>query len=347
MKYRNLGNTNESVSVICLGTMTWGEQNTEKEAHEQLDFAFEKGVNFIDTAEMYPVPPQKDTYSLTEQYIGRWNKLKEQRDKIFLATKIAGPMSGGYIRGGNNFKRGQIIEACENSLKRLNVEMIDLYQLHWPERVANYFGQLGIEQLPDPSEEEYTPFLERLEALQELQKQGKIRYFGLSNETPWGVMKYLEVAKQNGLLLPQSIQNPYSLLNRSFEVGNAEVSLREKIGLLAYSPLGFGVLTGKYLNGQKPAKARITLYERFSRYTSVEGIKATERYCQLAQKFGLSPAQMALAFVNQRSFVTSNIIGATSLEQLAENIESIHIELSPELMSEINNIHKEISNPSP
>lgn len=345
MKYRKLGNTDQDVSVICLGSMTWGEQNTEKEAHEQLDYALERGVNFIDTAEMYPVPPKPNTYTLTEQYIGRWDKLKTKRDQIFLATKVAGPMSAGYIRGGNNFKKEQIFEACESSLKRLGVETIDLYQLHWPERTTNYFGQLGIEDLN--KDEKFTPFLERLEALQHLKDQGKIKYFGLSNETPWGVMKYLELARKHGLIEPQSIQNPYNLLNRSFEVGNAEVALRENVGLLAYSPLGFGVLTGKYLNGQRPAKARITLYQRFSRYTSEQGVKATERYCKLAKDHGLSPAHMALSFVNERSFVTSNIIGATSLEQLKENIDSIDLELSAELLQQIDDIHAVISNPSP
>ncbi len=345
MKYRKLGNTSEELSVICLGTMTWGEQNSQVEAHEQLNYALERGINFIDTAEMYPVPPKADTYTLTESYIGRWDKLKTHRDKIFLATKIAGPMAAGYIRGGNNFKKEQIIEACEQSLKRLGVETIDLYQLHWPERTTNYFGQLGIEDIK--SDEEFTPILERLEALQQLKDQGKIRYFGLSNETPWGVMKYLELARKHGMIEPQSIQNPYNLLNRSFEVGNAEVSLREGVGLLAYSPLGFGVLSGKYLNGQRPPKARITLYERFSRYTSPEGVRATERYCKLAREHGLSPAQMALAFVNNRSFVTSNIIGATTMDQLKENIGSIELELSNELLEEINEIHKVISNPSP
>lgn len=345
MKFRKLGKTKEEVSVICLGTMTWGEQNTETEAHEQLDYAFERGINFIDTAEMYPVPPKADTYTLTEQYIGRWDKLKTHRDKIFLATKIAGPMGAGYIRGGNNFKKEQIFEACDQSLKRLGVETIDLYQLHWPERTTNYFGQLGIEDLP--TEEDFTPILERLEALQELKNQGKIKYYGLSNETPWGVMKYIEVARREGLMEPQSIQNPYSLLNRSFEVGNAEVSLREKVGLLAYSPLGFGVLSGKYLNGKRPPKARITLYERFSRYTSPEGVHATELYCKLAKDHGLSPAQMALAFVNDRSFVTSNIIGATTMDQLKENIDSIEIELSSEIKEEINKLHRMMSNPCP
>lgn len=346
MKYRKLGTTNEDVSVICLGTMTWGVQNSEKEAHEQLDYAFEQGVNFIDTAEMYPVPPTADTYTLTEQYIGRWEKLKTHRDKVFLATKIAGPGLGDYIRGGNNdFSKKHIVEACEASLKRLNVDTIDLYQLHWPERTTNYFGQLGFEGLSE--DEKFTPFLERLQTLGQLQKEGKIRHIGLSNETPWGFMKYLEIAEREGLPRVQSVQNPYSLLNRSYEVGNAEVSLREKAGLLAYSPLGFGVLTGKYRGGKRPEKARLTLWDRFSRYTNPQGTDATEKYCQLAEKHGLTPTQMALAFVNSRSFVTANIIGATTMEQLKENIASIEIELSPEVREEINKIHQMIPNPCP
>lgn len=346
MKYRKLGTTNEDVSVICLGTMTWGEQNSEKEAHEQLDYAFERGVNFIDTAEMYPVPPLAETYTKTEQYIGRWSKLKTDRDKIFMATKIAGPGLGDYIRGGGqNFSRRHLEEACDASLKRLNIDTIDLYQLHWPERTCNFFGQLGLENLP--TEEQFTPFLERLQVLGELQKAGKIRHIGLSNETPWGVMKYLEIAEREGLPRVQSIQNPYSLLNRVFEVGNAEVSLREKVGLLAYSPLGFGVLTGKYRGGKKPAGARLTLWDRFSRYNNSQATEATEKYCQLAESLRMSPTHLALAFVNQRSFVTSNIIGATTMEQLKENIDSIDVELSDEVLEQVNEIHALIPNPSP
>lgn len=345
MKFRKLGNSDIDVSVICLGTMTWGEQNTKEEAHEQLDYALERGVNFIDTAEMYPVPPMAETYADTERIIGQWDKLKSDRDKIVLATKIAGPMGAGYIREGNDLSAKQIEEACNDSLKRLGVETIDLYQIHWPERTTNYFGKLGVQELP--SEESFTPFLERLQALDKLIKAGKIKHWGLSNETPWGVMKYIQLADAEGIARPVSIQNPYNLLNRSFEVGNSEVSLREKVGLLAYSPLGFGVLTGKYLNGQKPAGARLTLWDRFSRYTSPEGIIATEKYVSLAKKHNLSPTQLALAFVNQRSFVTSNIIGATKMEQLKENIDSIDLELSPEIFEEIDNIHQVISNPSP
>lgn len=346
MEFRKLGNTTLDVSLICLGTMTWGEQNTEKEAHEQLDYAFERGVNFIDTAEMYPVPPQAETYTRTEEYIGRWAKLKTHRDKIIMATKIAGPGLGEYIRGGGqNFSRRHLEEACDASLKRLNIDTIDLYQLHWPERTTNYFGQLGVEGLP--SEEQFTPFLERLQVLGELQKKGKIKHIGVSNETPWGVMKYLEIAKREGLPKIESIQNPYSLLNRTFEVGNAEVSLREKVGLLAYSPLGFGILTGKYRNGQKPKGARLTLWDRFSRYSNPQALKATEMYCELAEEVGTTPAKLALAFVNQRSFVTSNIIGATNLDQLKENIDSIDVKLNEEILGRINEIHQLIPNPSP
>jgi len=348
MKFKNFGDTNELVSLICLGTMTWGEQNTENEAHEQLDYAFERGVNFIDTAEMYPVPPKADTYTKTEEYIGRWSKLKTDRDKIFLATKIAGPGMGDYIRGGrNNFSRKHIEQAIDASLKRLNVETIDLMQLHWPERSTNFFGQLGLESLELEKEENVTPFAERLTVLGEAVKAGKIKHIGISNETPWGVMKYLEVAKRDNLPRVQSIQNPYSLLNRTFEIGNAEVTMREKVSLLAYSPLGFGVLTGKYRDNSRPQNARLTLYDRFTRYTNPLAIEATERYCKLAESVGLSPTHMALAFVNQRPFMTSNIIGATTREQLKENIDSVDIELTKETMEEITKIHSQIPNPSP
>lgn len=346
MKYNKLGSTGEDVSRICLGTMTWGEQNTEKEAHEQLDYALEHGVNFIDTAEMYPVPPKAETYTKTEEFIGKWGKLKTERDKIFLATKIAGPGLGDYIRGGaNDLSNRHLVEACNASLKRLGVETIDLYQLHWPERTANFFGQLGLSDIPN--DEKFTPFAERLETLGKLQKEGKIRHIGISNETPWGVMNYIKLADKEGLPRIQSIQNPYSLLNRTFEVGLAEVSLRERVSLLAYSPLGFGVLTGKYRNGKKPANARITLYERFSRYTNPRAVEATEKYCQLAEELGMSPTHLSLAFVNQRPFVVSNIIGATTMEQLKENIASMEVTLDQTAMEKIEEIHALIPNPSP
>lgn len=346
MKFNKLGTTDIDVSVICLGTMTWGVQNTEAQAHEQLDFALDHGVNFIDTAEMYPVPPTQETYTKTEQIIGRWDKLQSQRDKIILATKIAGPSEAmAYIRHGKNrLDRENIIQACEDSLKRLNVDYIDLYQLHWPNRVTNYFGNLGFEYNKN---EDFIPLDESLRALEELHKAGKIKHIGLSNETPWGFMKFLEIAKNENLPRVASVQNPYSLLNRTYEIGMAEISVRERAGLLAYSPLGFGVLSGKYLDGKKPENARLTLFDRFVRYSSTKAIKATEKYCQLAKDHGLSPAQMSLAFVNQREFVTSNIIGATTMEQLKENIESVHVELSPELLNGIQAIHDEITNPCP
>ncbi|OIQ20551.1 MAG: aldo/keto reductase [Bacteriovorax sp. MedPE-SWde] len=346
MKFRKLGNTDLDVSVICLGTMTWGVQNTEAQAHEQLDFALDSGVNFFDTAEMYPVPPTADTYTKTEQYIGRWDKLKTDRDKIILATKVAGPSEFmSYIRHGKNRLDSQNIkQACEDSLKRLQVDYIDLYQIHWPNRQTNFFGNLGFEYNEN---EDFLPIEETLRALEELKKEGKIRNIGLSNETPWGLMKYLELAKSEGLSQVVSVQNPYSLLNRTYEIGMSEISIREKVGLLAYSPLGFGVLSGKYLDGKKPENARLTLFDRFVRYSTPKAQRATELYCNTAKDFGLSPVQMALAFVNSREFLTSNIIGATTMEQLKENISSIDISLSAENLKAIEDIHQEITNPCP
>lgn len=346
MLYRKLGNTNIDVSVICLGTMTWGEQNTLAQAHEQLDYSLERGVNFIDTAEMYPVPPKEDTYTRTEQIIGSWQKLKTDREKIILATKIAGPADWlSYIRNGNNrLDKKNIKAACEASLKRLNTDYIDLYQLHWPNRNTNYFGSLGFQYNEN---EDFIPLSETLLALEELQKEGKIKHIGLSNETPWGVMKYLQEAEKNGLPRIQSIQNPYNFLNRTYEIGLAEISIREKVGLLAYSPLAFGVLSGKYLNGQKPANSRLTLFDRFTRYTTPKAEQAVEKYVQIANDLGITPAQLALAFVNGRDFVTSNIIGATTMEQLKENIDSINIELSNETIAKIEKVHQIITNPCP
>jgi aryl-alcohol dehydrogenase-like predicted oxidoreductase len=343
--YKNLGDSGIDVSLICLGTMTWGEQNTQNEAHIQLDYALERGINFFDTAEMYPVPPQAPTYAKTEEIIGNWEKLHSQRDKIILATKIVGPMQGGYIRDGRTiFDRKNLEAALDASLKRLKVDYIDLYQLHWPERHTNFFGQRGF--VPQ-GEETFTPIEERLQVLKEFQDKGKVRAFGLSNETPWGTMTYLEKAKEVGGPRIVSIQNPYNLLNRTYEVGMAEISYRESIGLLAYSPLAFGVLSGKYLGGKKPAGARLTLWERFGRYSNEQATRATERYCQLAHDIGLSPAQMALAYVNTRPFLTSNIIGATSMQQLKENIDSLEIELSSDVVEKIEAIHSSIPNPCP
>lgn len=352
MKYNLLGQTGIEVSKICLGTMTWGEQNTTEEAHAQLDYALAHGVNFIDTAEMYPVPPCKQTYTHTEQIIGKWIAQNGKRDKIILASKIAGPTGNNsngiepYIRGGNDFSRAQIIEACEGSLKRLNTDYLDLYQLHWPERQTNYFGKLGITALAE--REYFTPFNEVIAALEELVKQGKIRAYGLSNETPWGTMRYLNIHENNpNLPRVASIQNPYNLLNRSYEVGMSEISLRECIPLLAYSPLAFGMLTGKYRNGNQPARARLTLFERFQRYNKPKAFEAVERYAQIAEQAGMSLTTLALAFVNNREFVASNIIGATNLVQLAENIASIQTTLSADILTAIDEVQAQISNPCP
>jgi len=347
MEYSLLGNTDLKVSRLCLGTMTWGEQNTEAEAHEQLDYALEQGINFIDTAEMYAVPPRPETYGLTETYIGTWLKKRQNRDKVILATKVAGPGKiAQHVRGGPCLDRDNIRQAIEASLRRLQTDYIDLYQVHWPERQTNFFGKLGYTYHED---EHKTPIVETLFALGELVKEGKVRYVGVSNETPWGVMTYLRTAEQ-GSSFPRivSIQNPYSLLNRIYEIGLAELSHRENVGLLAYSPLAFGVLSGKYLNGARPAGARLTLFTRFDRYIKDEyAVQATKAYVQLAQKYGLDPAQMALAYVNSRPFLTSNIIGATTMEQLKADIASIDLTLDGEILEAIEAIHQQHPNPCP
>jgi aryl-alcohol dehydrogenase-like predicted oxidoreductase len=346
MKYRALGRTAIQISEICLGTMTWGEQNTEAQAHAQLDMALDAGVNFIDTAEMYPVPPNAQTYGRTETMIGSWLQRRGGRDKVILATKVAGPGDWlFYMRKGQpRLDRDNIEDAVEQSLKRLRTDYIDLYQLHWPDRNTNYFGKLGYQHQAD---DQTIPIEETLAVLGELVAAGKIRYVGVSNETPWGVMSYLRAAERAGLPRIVSIQNPYNLLNRSFEVGLAEIAHREDVGLLAYSPLAFGMLTGKYAGGARPAGARLTLFERFQRYTKPEGLKAADAYVALARQHGMSPAQMALAFVNSRPFLTANIIGATSTEQLAENLGSVQLELSSEILESIEAIHTAHPNPCP
>lgn len=349
MEYRQLGKTNTKVSALCLGTMTWGEQNSEAEAFAQMDAAVEAGINFFDTAEMYPVPPRAETYTRTEQIIGAWFKQRAgQREKIVLATKIVGPsaMMGNYIRNGYlHFDKKSLDEALNASLSRLNTDYIDLYQLHWPDRQTNFFGQLGYHhQADDP---ESAPLSETLAHLTSLVQAGKIRHIGVSNETPWGTMKCLALAEQLGLERIVSIQNPYNLLNRTFEIGLGEIAHRESVGLLAYSPLAFGVLTGKYRQGARPPKARLTLYERFSRYNSLAAQTATEAYLDIAEAYNVSPTQMALAYVTTRPFVTSNIIGATTLEQLEENIASIDIKLDPAVLSAIEQIHEQKPNPCP
>ena len=348
MQYQNLGPTDLKISRICLGTMTWGEQNSEAEAHEQLDYARAQGVNFIDTAELYPVPPQASTYGRTESIIGSWLKARGNRSQIVLASKIAGPSRGEaerYIRGGSRFNREQLRAACHASLKRLQTDYLDLYQLHWPERPVNFFGRLGLDALGDESD--LTPLAETLAALDELRREGKIRHYGLSNETPWGVLAHLRAALP-GLPLV-SVQNPYNLLNRSYEVGLAEISLRENIGLLAYSPLAFGLLSGKYLAPREQWQPdwRLAKFERFQRYNQPRGYEATGRYQEIAAARGLSLTQLALAFVNQRPFVQANIIGATTLEQLRENIASIDVVLDADTLAATDAVHRDISNPCP
>lgn len=345
MHYRQLGRTDIRVSAICLGSMTWGEQNDTRDAFAQIDRAKAYGVNFIDTAEMYPVPPRANTYSQTEQIIGDYFRQRGDRTDWVLASKIAGPGNGiGYIRDGQlRHNRAHISAAVDASLKRLQTDWIDLYQLHWPERPTNYFGQLGYQH----QDSDFTPLEETLEALDEQVRAGKIRQIGLSNETPWGTMKFLQLAEQRGWPRMVSIQNPYNLLNRSFEVGLAEVAMREQCGLLAYSPLAFGMLSGKYADGARPAGARLSLYSRFSRYTNAQAETACARYVALAREHGLDPAQMALAFVTAQPFVTSNIIGATSLEQLESNLASCELQLPAEVMAGIEAIHRAQPNPAP
>ncbi|KPC52080.1 NADP(H)-dependent aldo-keto reductase [Amantichitinum ursilacus] len=348
MEYRKLGRTDLDVSLIGLGTMTWGEQNTEADAHAQLDLALELGVTLVDVAEMYPVPPRAETAGLTETYIGTWLAKTGRRKDIVLATKAAGPVrqphQPRHIRGGEtHHDRRSLTEAVDGSLRRLQTDYIDLYQLHWPDRSTNTFGRLNYPWIED----EYTvPAEESLQVLADLVKAGKIRHVGLSNETPWGVAQFLRAAENVGLPRVVSIQNPYSLLNRAFEIGLAEFSHREQVGLLAYSPMAFGVLSGKYIDGTGQ-NGRVAIYERFSRYSKPEAKIATADYVNLAREHGLSPAQMALAYVNTRPFVTSNLIGATTLAQLKENIESISVKLSDDVLNAIEAIHTKQPNPAP
>jgi aryl-alcohol dehydrogenase-like predicted oxidoreductase len=332
------------VSKICLGTMTWGQQNTESEAHEQISYALDRGINMLDAAEMYPVPPRAETQGRTEEYIGTWFKKTGLRDNYVLATKAAGPNPEfHYLRGGPRFTKDQLIEAVNGSLRRLQTDCIDLYQLHWPDRYTNFFGQRGYFHREQPE----TPIEETLRALEDIVQSGKVRTIGLSNETPWGSMKFLELADREGLPRIESIQNPYSLLNRTYEIAMAEVSQREDVGLLAYSPLGMGLLTGKYRNGAKPENSRMVVFERFTRYEGAETWEAAERYLQLADDHDINPTQMALAFVNTRPFVVSNIIGATTMDQLKMNIDSLDFVLSKELLKGIEAIQQAIPNPAP
>lgn len=346
MKYTLLPNTKIEVSKICLGTMTWGKQNTEAEGHEQMDYAVEKGINFFDTAELYAVPVEKETQGATEKIIGTWFKKTGKRDKIILASKIAGPASvnRNHIRD-ERFSKKAFEKAIHGSLERLQTDYIDLYQLHWPDRKTNCFGKRGY--VYEENEKWEDNINEVLTALDGYIKAGKIRHIGLSNDVPWSTMRYLEEAKYNNLPRIVTVQNPYSLLNRLYEVGLAEISLRENVGLLPYSPLAFGRLTEKFIKQQGLEKARITLFPNMSRYNGENSLKATQRYYKLAQAHRLSLAQMALAFINSRPFVTSNIIGATTMEQLRENIASIDVDLSDDVLAGIEEIHNAIPNPAP
>ena len=348
MEYRVLGRTDLRVSLIGLGTMTFGEQNTEAEGHAQIDRALDAGVNLIDTSEMYAVPPRRETYGSTERIIGTWLRSRGKRDRIILCTKVAGPghaLGLTYVRGGaNTLDRRNIVEALEGSLRRLQTDYVDLYQVHWPARTTNFFGRLGYQH---QAGEAATPIEETLEVLGELVRAGKVRYIGVSNETAWGVHRYLDLAHEQGWPRLVSIQNPYSLLNRSFEVGLAEMAINEQVGLLAYSPLGFGVLTGKFLGGARPPSARVVRWSRFIRYSGPIGQQATEAYVTIALTHGLDPAQMALAFVNRQPFVTSTLIGATTMAQLETNLASIDLRLSDEVLGALAEVHGRYSNPCP
>lgn len=347
MQYNLLPNSNINVSKICLGTMTFGEQNSEAEGHEQLNYAVnERGINFLDTAEMYSVPSKAETKGSTEKIIGTWLKNRNKRDDIILASKVCGPSANlAHIGAGRKFNRENMTITLHNSLQRLQTDYIDLYQLHWPERPTNYFGALGYQHVSDDA---VTDFVETLTVLQDFIKEGKIRYIGISNETPWGTMQYLATAEKYNLPKISTIQNPYNLVNRTYEIGLAEMGIRENVGLLAYSPLAGGLLTEKYLSGKRPNGARFTLWPNyFTRYAHPNTMHAVERYATLAKENGLSLSQMTLAYVNTRNFLTSNIIGATKMTQLKENIDSIDVVLSDDVLKEIQKIHLDFPNPAP
>ena len=346
MNYKKLGKTDLDVSTICLGTMTWGQQNSQEEGFEQMDYALDNGVNFFDVAEIYPSPCRKETYGETEKVVGNWFKERKKRDKIILATKISGPGLSYVREGGPQYTEKKISEAIENSLERLKTDYIDLYQLHWPERKTNFFGKLGYVHKEDSNE--WNDFEKVLIALEKFIKQGKIRYIGLSNETPWGLSKFLEVSKIKKLPRMMSVQNPYSLLCRTYEVGLSEISIREKSGLLAYSPLAGGFLTGKYRNNNLPEKSRQKLFgDYYTRYSKPNVSPVIEKYFNLAKKFNLDFAQMSLKFCEIQPFMTSVIIGATTMEQLKINIESVNVNLSNEIIKDINHIQKLYPNPCP
>ena len=345
MNFRKLGNTDIDVSTICLGTMTWGEQNSQEDAFKQMNYALDKNVNFWDTAEIYSVPPRKETFGSTEKIIGEWFLKSKKRNKVILASKVAGPMRE-YVRGGGNqYDKKKLTEALEGSLKRLKTHYIDLYQLHWPERNTNFFGKLGYNHIND---NKWNKFEDILEILKKFIDQGKIRHIGLSNETAWGLAKFLELSKTNNLPRMVTVQNPYNLLNRTYEIGLAEVSAREQSGLLAYSPLACGYLTGKYRNNQIPKRSRMDhAFDFWTRYRTTNSNVAIEEYFKISQKYNLDFAQMSLKFVEIQPFVTSVIIGATSMEQLKINIESVNVNLKKEILKEINDVQIKYPNPCP
>jgi len=349
MEKRQLGKTDLNVSLICLGTMTWGQQNTQDEGFEQMDYAVANGINFFDTAELYAIPPTAETCGKTEEVIGNWFTSRKSRDKVILATKVAGPGAHlPWIRNGDRrFDRVNISAAIEGSLKRLQTDYIDLYQLHWPEREVNSFGKMDFPETAEIQDEDEYRMLGVLQILQDYIEKGVIRHIGLSNETPWGIMSFLALAEKHSLPRVVSVQNPYNLLNRTFEIGLSEIALQEKCGLLAYSPLGGGSLTGKYLNGQVPAGSRRDIDPRGSRYQKPHAESTIIRYVDIAKNAGLDPAQMALAYVNSRRFLTSNIIGATTMEQLKTNIASATLTLPEDVIAAIDAVHSDVPNPCP
>ena len=344
MNFKKLGSTELKVSTICLGTMTWGEQNSEKDGFDQMDYALDKGVNFFDTAELYSIPPKKNTYGKTEEIIGNWFVKRKNREKVILASKISGPGLNWIRGGGNQYNKKNLNLALNESLKRLKTDYIDLYQLHWPERKTNFFGRLGYQHKDD---KEWNNFGDVLNSLNDIIKSGKVRYIGLSNETAWGLSKFLEISKRKNLPKMMSVQNPYNLLNRTYEVGLAEISIREESGLLAYSPLAFGYLSGKYRKNKLPEGSRIKLFKDFTRYKNENGQKAIEEYYKITKKFNIDFTQMSLKFCEIQPFTTSVIIGATTMQQLKTNIESVNVTLSNEIIDEINKIQKKYPNPCP
>jgi aryl-alcohol dehydrogenase-like predicted oxidoreductase len=347
MQYGTLGSSDLKVSRLCLGSMNFGEQCSEADSHAQLDYAIERGINFIDTAELYPSPPKAGSFGLTERYIGNWLKARGKRDEVVLASKVTGRSKLPWLRdweGGTRLDARNIEAAVDGSLQRLQTDYIDLYQLHWPDRRTNIFGQIGYR--PSPKDEP-VPLEDTLAALGRLVEKGKIRHIGVCNETPWGLMKCLELSRLQGLPRVVSIQNQYNLISRSFEMGHAEIADREQVGLMAYAPLAMGTLTGKYAGGQRPQGARLTEFEHFERFLAPAAVEAAERYVALAREHGLDPARMALAFAAAQPFTAAVLIGASSLAQLRNNIDAVDTELDKPVLEAIEAIHQQRPSPCP